>query len=145
MVSTLEDRARVRYGQITDEQDTPRQARRRGFDSPPIFFTWCEGCAHRSYSTRRDARRVRRHHRSRHGLSVFRCPFDSRRWHLGHRPEDLSHGAIDRPGLAESKRARAGAQSVCETGTSPRRQAAVSSSSYAAHHASPETPSGRPR
>lgn len=139
MVSTLDDRARVWCGQTTDDGDEPRRARPRGFGSPPIFFTWCTRCAHRSYSARRDARRVRRLHGSRHGLSAFRCPFDSRRWHLGHRPEELSHGAIDRPGLAESKRARAGAPSACEAGVPP----AVSNSFPAAQQYSRRNLSGR--
>jgi len=106
MLSTLDDRAPIRRDRAAVKTPGTHSRRKRQSEPEPIFG-WCSVCAHRSYDSRRDARRIRRYHGARHGLAVFRCPFDDMRWHLGHRPEDLSHGVIDRTGLAESRRTAA--------------------------------------
>jgi len=64
--------------------------------NPSARWTWCATCAHRGYLTRGDARAVRRRHRGEKGLAVFACPHVDGLFHVGHRPDALSSGEIDR-------------------------------------------------
>lgn len=67
--------------------------------NPAARWTFCEGCDHRGYHSRADAKAVRRRHPGEKGLAVFVCPHTVGLFHIGHRPEALSNGQIDRQRL----------------------------------------------
>ncbi|PBC35159.1 hypothetical protein CJ179_48760 [Rhodococcus sp. ACS1] len=67
----------------------------------------CPHCGKRTYFTRKDARAARTHHEKRQGLSIYPCPHQQGggdRYHVGHRPEGLGRGDIDRDTLADNQR-----------------------------------------
>ncbi len=64
--------------------------------NPSARWTSCEKCGHRGYHTRGDAKTVRKQHHGDKGMSVFACPHTEGMFHVGHRPNALSHGNIDR-------------------------------------------------
>lgn len=63
---------------------------------PASFWTWCNDCEHRGYHNRNDAKTVRKRHHGEKGMSVYACPHNDGMFHVGHRPEALSSGDIDR-------------------------------------------------
>lgn len=67
--------------------------------NPAARWKWCETCKHRGYHGRSDARAVRKRHHGEKGLAVYSCPHTSGLFHVGHRPDRLSNGAIDRDEL----------------------------------------------
>ena len=74
---------------------------------PTSCWVTCPHCDRRTYFTRKDARAARTHHEKRQGLSIYPCPHqdqDGDRFHVGHRPEGLGRGAIDRDTLADKQR-----------------------------------------
>jgi hypothetical protein len=56
----------------------------------------CEKCGHRGYHTRGDAKVARKRHHGAKGMAVFACPHTEGLFHVGHRPNALSCGQIDR-------------------------------------------------
>ena len=64
--------------------------------NPAARWTWCDRCRHRGYHSRSDAKTVRKRHPGEKGISVYPCPHAKGLFHLGHRPDALSSGAIDR-------------------------------------------------
>lgn len=64
--------------------------------NPAARWTACEKCGHRGYHTRGDAKVVRKRHHGVKGLAVFACPHTEGLFHVGHRPNALSSGEIDR-------------------------------------------------
>ncbi len=64
--------------------------------NPAARWTWCTTCRHRGYHARGDAKTVRKRHRGEKGMAVFPCPHTPGLFHVGHRPEALSSGEIDR-------------------------------------------------
>lgn len=62
-----------------------------------LDWTTCT-CGKRSYRDRKDAATIRRGHRHRRHLGVYRCPH-SGMWHLGHRPPQLRIGLVSRHDL----------------------------------------------
>ncbi|WP_137725617.1 hypothetical protein [Prescottella subtropica] len=64
--------------------------------NPSARWTWCEKCGHRGYHARSDAKTVRKRHHGEKGLAVYACPHTDGLFHVGHRPEALSSGDIDR-------------------------------------------------
>ena len=82
---------------------TPRTHR------PASCWVTCPHCGgKRTYFTRRAARAARTHHEKRHGLAIYPCPHRHHAghvgFHVGHRPERLGRGAIDRDTLADNQR-----------------------------------------
>ena len=75
---------------------------------PTSCWVTCPHCGKRTYFTRKDARAARTHHEKRHGLSIYPCPHQKEEhgdgFHLGHRPQGLGHGDIDRDTLADNQR-----------------------------------------
>ncbi|MDJ0419669.1 hypothetical protein ACVH9Z_15220 [Rhodococcus opacus] len=70
----------------------------------------CPHCGgKRTYFTRRAARAARTHHEQRQGLAICPCPHRHQDgevgFHVGHRPEGLGRGHIDRDTLADNQRA----------------------------------------
>ncbi len=63
---------------------------------PAARWTTCEKCGHRGYHTRGDAKVVRKRHHGAKGMAVFACPHTEGLFHVGHRPNALSSGEIDR-------------------------------------------------
>ncbi len=64
--------------------------------NPAARWTTCEKCGHRGYHTRGDAKAVRKRHHGAKGMAVFACPHTEGLFHVGHRPNALSSGQIDR-------------------------------------------------
>ncbi len=64
--------------------------------NPSTRWIWCGRCQHRGYLTRGDAKTVRKRHRGEKGMAVFACPHLDGLFHIGHRPDALSSGKIDR-------------------------------------------------
>ncbi|MDT2006906.1 hypothetical protein FXW78_24250 [Rhodococcus opacus] len=69
----------------------------------------CPHCGgKRTYFTRKAARAARTHHEKRHGLAIYPCPHRDQDgevgFHVGHRPERLGRGNIDRDTLADNQR-----------------------------------------
>ncbi|MGO4203647.1 hypothetical protein AB4Z09_18220 [Rhodococcus sp. TAF43] len=64
--------------------------------NPIARWTWCEKCEHRGYHARSDAKTVRKRHHGEKGMSVFVCPHTDGMFHVGHRPDALTGGEIDR-------------------------------------------------
>lgn len=64
--------------------------------NPAARWTSCAKCGHRGYHTRGDAKAVRKRHHGEKGMAVFACPHTEGLFHVGHRPEALSSGEIDR-------------------------------------------------
>ena len=64
--------------------------------NPAARWTTCEKCGHRGYHTRGDAKVVRKRHHGAKGMAVFACPHTEGLFHVGHRPNALSSGQIDR-------------------------------------------------
>lgn len=64
--------------------------------NPAARWTSCEKCGHRGYHTRGDAKVVRKRHHGAKGMAVFSCPHTEGLFHVGHRPNALSCGEIDR-------------------------------------------------
>ena len=64
--------------------------------NPAARWTMCEKCGHRGYHTRGDAKVARKRHHGAKGLAVFACPHTEGLFHVGHRPNALSSGEIDR-------------------------------------------------
>lgn len=64
--------------------------------NPAARWTSCEKCGHRGYHTRGDAKAVRKRHHGTKGMAVFSCPHTKGLFHVGHRPNALSSGEIDR-------------------------------------------------
>lgn len=64
--------------------------------NPAARWTWCTTCRHRGYLARGDAKAVRKRHRGEKGMAVFPCPHTAGLFHVGHRPDALSSGEIDR-------------------------------------------------
>ncbi|TCN53468.1 hypothetical protein EV641_106112 [Rhodococcus sp. SMB37] len=64
--------------------------------NPSARWTWCGRCEHRGYLTRGDAKAVRKRHHGEKGMAVFPCPHTEGLFHVGHRPDALSSGEIDR-------------------------------------------------
>jgi len=66
-------------------------------------------CGKRTYFTRRAARAARTHHEKCQGLAIYPCPHLHQDgevgFHLGHRPEGLGRGHIDRDMRADNQRA----------------------------------------
>lgn len=59
---------------------------------PTSFANTCP-CGKRSYHTKKLAKAARKNHGR--DLRAYRCPeFDG--WHLGHLPDDIRHGDVDR-------------------------------------------------
>ncbi len=77
--------------------------------NPSARWIWCATCTHRGYLTRGDARSVRKRHRGEKGLAVFACPHVDGLFHVGHRPDALSSGKIDR-GLLRTQAVRVAAE-----------------------------------
>ncbi len=67
--------------------------------NPAARWTWCTTCQHRGYHTRSDAKTVRKRHPGEKGMAVYPCPHTPGLFHLGHRPDALSRGTIDRDRL----------------------------------------------
>ncbi|MFC9839683.1 hypothetical protein ACFVKB_38755 [Rhodococcus sp. NPDC127530] len=67
--------------------------------NPAARWTFCHLCHHRGYHSRADAKAVRKRHPGEKGLAVFLCPHTPGLFHIGHRPEALSSGQIDRERL----------------------------------------------
>lgn len=61
----------------------------------------CKRCKHRGYYTRDDAKTVKKQHHGAKGMAVFSCPHTDGMFHVGHRPEALSAGIIDRDVLRD--------------------------------------------
>lgn len=59
-------------------------------------------CGKRGYHNRKTAAAVRRGHRDRRHLGVYRCHI-SNLWHLGHKPRTLINGDIGRHELGAPK------------------------------------------
>lgn len=64
--------------------------------NPAARWTTCEKCGHRGYRSRGDAKVVRKRHHGAKGMAVFACPHTEGLFHVGHRPNALSSGQIDR-------------------------------------------------
>lgn len=64
--------------------------------NPAARWTLCEKCGHRGYHTRGDAKVARKRHHGAKGMAVFACPHIEGLFHVGHRPNALSSGQIDR-------------------------------------------------
>ncbi|RYE38454.1 MAG: hypothetical protein EOP24_46980 [Hyphomicrobiales bacterium] len=69
----------------------------------------CPHCGGKhTYFTRKAARAARTHHQKRHGLAIYPCPHRHQTghvgFHVGHRPERLGRGHIDRDTLADNQR-----------------------------------------
>ncbi|MEV6633901.1 hypothetical protein AB0M54_24430 [Actinoplanes sp. NPDC051470] len=62
--------------------------------------TRCEGCGKVSFVSRKDARRGARRAVDGERPRAYRCP-TSPYWHLGHLPEDVRRGVIDREEYVE--------------------------------------------
>lgn len=67
--------------------------------NPASRWVMCDACQHRGYFTRGDARAVKKNHHGEKGLTVFSCPHNEGMFHVGHRPEALTAGIIDRDHL----------------------------------------------
>jgi len=80
----------------------------RAHNNPAARWTFCSLCHHRGYRSRADARAVRRRHPGEKGLAVFVCPHTTGLFHIGHRPEALSNGQIDRQRLRNQAARTAG-------------------------------------
>ncbi|PQP16413.1 hypothetical protein C5613_36590 [Rhodococcus opacus] len=65
-------------------------------------------CHHRGYHSRADAKAVRKRHHGEKGLAVFVCPHTTGLFHLGHRPDALTSGQIDRQRLRNQATRTAG-------------------------------------
>jgi len=76
--------------------------------NPAARWTFCSLCHHRGYHSRADARAVRKRHPGEKGLAVFVCPHTAGLFHIGHRPEALSSGQIDRQRLRNQAARTAG-------------------------------------
>lgn len=63
--------------------------------NPAASYIWCEQCERPAYFARADARTVRNNAPAAK-LSIFPCPHTESRFHLGHRPPELSSGNINR-------------------------------------------------
>ncbi|MDV7088172.1 hypothetical protein HJ581_0001040 (plasmid) [Rhodococcus opacus] len=77
---------------------------------PTSCWVSCPHCGgKRTYFTRRAARAARTHHEQRQGLAICPCPHRHQDgevgFHVGHRPEGLGRGHIDRDTLADNQRA----------------------------------------
>lgn len=64
--------------------------------NPAARWTSCGKCGHRGYHSRGDAKVVRKRHHGAKGMAVFACPHTEGLFHVGHRPNALSSGQIDR-------------------------------------------------
>ena len=64
--------------------------------NPAARWTTCAKCGHRVYHMRGDAKVVRKRHHGTKGMAVFACPHTEGLFHVGHRPNTLSSGQIDR-------------------------------------------------
>lgn len=64
--------------------------------NPAARWTFCNDCKHRGYHARGDAKAVKKRHPGEKGIAVFACPHTDGMFHVGHRPEALSRGDIDR-------------------------------------------------
>ncbi|MFC9768645.1 MULTISPECIES: hypothetical protein [Rhodococcus] len=67
--------------------------------NPAARWTFCHLCHHRGYHSRADAKAVRKRHPGEKGLAVFVCPHTTGLFHIGHRPNALTSGQIDRQRL----------------------------------------------
>ncbi|CAG7633243.1 hypothetical protein E143388_07479 [Rhodococcus opacus] len=77
---------------------------------PTSCWVSCPHCGgKRTYFTRRAARAARTHHEKCQGLAIYPCPHLHQDgevgFHLGHRPEGLGRGHIDRDTRADNQRA----------------------------------------
>lgn len=70
-------------------------SRDRAHNPAARWFT-CEQCNHRGYLTRGDAKAVKKNHHGEKGMTVYSCPYNDGMFHVGHRPEALTAGVIDR-------------------------------------------------
>ncbi|RZI53463.1 MAG: hypothetical protein EOP16_02730 [Pseudonocardia sp.] len=77
-------------------------------NNPAARWTFCSLCHHRGYHSRADARAVRRRHPGEKGLAVFVCPHTTGLFHIGHRPDALTSGKIDRQRLRNQAHRTAG-------------------------------------
>ncbi|MDI9979394.1 hypothetical protein [Rhodococcus sp. IEGM 1307] len=81
---------------------------RRPYNNPAARWTFCTLCHHRGYHSRADAKAVRKRHPGEKGLAVFVCPHTTGLFHIGHRPDALSNGQIDRQRLRNQAARTAG-------------------------------------
>ena len=69
-----------------------------GYRDPGILR--CPTCGKWCYLTRKTARQAARRKHPGHHLSAYRC---GKFWHLGHLPDDITRGEVDRSVLKPRK------------------------------------------
>ena len=89
-------------------RDADRSGTERAFTTNPwVKIGWCEPCDKCIYLSRKTARIAARQLSGANRPRPYLCPAGNSWWHLGHLPDDVRRGVLDRPeyvrrkGLAE--------------------------------------------
>lgn len=68
-----------------------------------VKIGWCDACDKCIYLSRKTARLAARRFAVANRPRAYRCPTADDWWHIGHLPDDVRHGELDRPQYLRNK------------------------------------------